>query len=203
MVQHMLLLGVVPPLILLGEPVRMGLDLLPVAGARALLRVLRRRPLALAMTPLAAASVFAVVVCVTHVPAVFDAALRSEPLHALEHLAFLSAGLLLWSVALGADPGARALPAVTAVALLTAAMAPMTAVGIFLATATHVVYAPYEARAGLHAALAEQDPAATAMWAGGLPFAAGIVLVGWAALRREERRQRSREAAAVHIGRRT
>ena len=40
-----------------------------------------------------------------HIPAVFDAALRHTWLHALQHLALLGAGLLLWSAILGPPLG--------------------------------------------------------------------------------------------------
>lgn len=195
MVQHGLLLGVVPPLLLLGEPVRVALDLLGARRGRALLRALRWRPLALLLSPLVALLVFAAVVVAFHLPAVYDAALRSSALHGLEHLAYLGAGLLLWAAVLGADPRARPLSPVAVVGLLTAAMVPMVAVGVALATASGVVYDFYAARAGAAAALAEQRPAATVMWAADLPFAAAIVLAGWASVEREERRQRAREAA--------
>lgn len=197
MAQHMLLLAVVPPLLLLGEPVRVALELLPPRWARRLLVALHRRPLARVAGPGFALALFAAVVVCLHLPPAYDAALESELLHAGEHLAYLLAGLLLWAAAMGSDPQARPLSAVAVVGLLAAAMVPMVAVGVALDTASGVVYSPYAARAGIAGAIAEQGPAATVMWAGDLPFAAAIVLAGWAAVRREERRQRLRETVAA------
>ncbi|MFL5899197.1 MAG: cytochrome c oxidase assembly protein [Solirubrobacterales bacterium] len=202
MVQHMLLLAVAPPLLVLGEPVRVAFDLLPVAGARHLATWLRRPPLATLLNPVVALSLFLLIVLGTHLPAVFDAALESDPLHALEHLGYLLAGLLLWSAAIGADPAAKPLSLIGVTGLLTAAMVPMLAVGVALDTASVVVYSPYAAASGSAAAsgapvaFGEQNAAATAMWAGDLPFILALVLAGWAALKREERRQRLHEAAA-------
>jgi putative membrane protein len=196
MVQHMLLLAVAPPLLVLGEPARVAFDLLPARRARRLAAALRRRPLATLLSPPLALGLFFAVVVGTHVPAVFDTALESDPLHALEHLSYLAAGLLLWSAALGADPAARPLSIVGLTGLLTAAMVPMLGLGVLLETASGVVYAPYAAGTTGAAAMAEQSPAATAMWAGDLPFIAALVLAGWAALKREERLQRLHEAAA-------
>ncbi|HEX2393546.1 MAG TPA: cytochrome c oxidase assembly protein [Solirubrobacterales bacterium] len=196
MLQHMLLLAVAPPLLVLGEPVRVAFALLPAGSARRLSRALRRRPLATLLNPAVALALFVAIVVGTHLPAFFDLTLESDPLHALEHLGYLAAGLLLWSAALGADPAARPLSIVAVVGMLTAAMVPMIAVGVALDTASGVLYAPYAAGSGAGAALAEQNPAATVMWAGDLPFMVAIVLAGWAALRREERLQRLTELVA-------
>ncbi|HET7507468.1 MAG TPA: cytochrome c oxidase assembly protein [Solirubrobacterales bacterium] len=196
MLQHMLLLAVAPPLLVLGEPVRVAFDLLPPRRAQRLAGALRRPPLSTLLNPAVALALFFGIVLGTHVPAVFDTAIESDPLHALEHFSYLLAGLLLWSAAIGADPARKPLSIIGLTGLLTAAMVPMLAVGVALATASGVVYAPYAETQGSPAAFAEQATAATAMWAGDLPFIAALVLAGWAALRREERLQRLRELAA-------
>jgi putative membrane protein len=188
MLQHMLLLAAAPPLLVLGEPGRVAFDLLPPRRAQQLAAALRRRPLVTLLRPVVALSLFFLIVLGTHVPAVFDTAIESDPLHALEHFSYLLAGLLLWSAAIGADPARKPLSIVGLTGLLTAAMVPMLALGVLLATASGVVYSPY--------ALGEQEAGATAMWAGDLPFIAALVLAGWAALRREERLQRLHELAA-------
>jgi cytochrome c oxidase assembly factor CtaG len=192
MVQHMLLIGVVPPLLVLAEPVRAALEGLSAGGGRRLVRALRSRPARIALDPRTAIAAFAAVLVVSHLPAVYDAALRSELLHAIEHLSYLLAGFLIWSAILGADPTARPLSPVGAIGLPAAAMVPMLAVGVALSTASGVVYDPY---GNGPAALADQQTAATIMWAGGVPFAAAIVACGWASLKREERRQLIRERA--------
>lgn len=196
MVQHMLLLAVAPPLLVLGEPIRVAFDLLPVGGARRLAIWLRRPPLATLLNPLVALSLFFLIVIGTHLPAVFDTALESDPLHALEHFSYLLAGLLLWSAAIGADPTAKPLSLIGVTGLLTAAMVPMLALGVLLDTASGVVYSPYVAVAGTATAFGDQNAAATAMWAGDLPFIVALVLAGWATLKREERLQRLHELAA-------
>ena len=40
-----------------------------------------------------------------HLPLLYQAAVESEPIHALEHAIFVLAALLVWSVALDATPG--------------------------------------------------------------------------------------------------
>jgi putative copper resistance protein D len=192
----MLLLAVAPPLLVLGEPVRVAFDLLSPRRARQLAAALRRWPLALLLNPAVALVLFSLIVLGTHIPVVFDAAIESDPLHALEHFSYLLAGLLLWSAALGADPARKPLSLIGLTGLLTAAMVPMLALGVALATASGVVYSPYSAVAGAASAFGDQDAAATAMWAGDLPFIGALVLAGWAALKREERLQRLHELAA-------
>jgi putative membrane protein len=196
MLQHTLLLAVAPPLLVLGEPVRVAFDLLPPRRARQLAEALRRRPLATLLNPVIALALFFGIVLVTHLPAVFDTAIASDPLHALEHLSYLLAGLLLWSAAIGADPARKPLSIVGLTGLLTVAMVPMLALGVVLATASGVIYSPYAATQGAATAFGAQDAAATAMWAGDLPFIAALVLAGWAALKREEHLQRLHELAA-------
>lgn len=198
MLQHMLLLAVAPPLLILGEPIRVAFDLLPPRGARRLADLLRSRPLQALLNPLVALAIFALAVVGTHLPAVFDTAMESDALHALEHGAYLGAGLLFWAAALGADPAAKPLSLIGVTGLLTAAMVPMIAVGVAISTATGVFYLPYAAGTKTAAAISEQDAGATAMWAGDLPFAAALVLAGWAAVKREERLQRLHEQASEH-----
>jgi cytochrome c oxidase assembly factor CtaG len=200
MLQHALLLGVAAPLLALGEPVRVALDLLPPRGARRLVRALRSRPARLLLGPVGALVLFAALLFVTHIPAVYDACLEIDALHGLEHLAYLAVGVLLWTAIVGADPTARPLSLVAVSGLIVAAMVPMMAIGVALATSSHVVYSAYLAHASASAVLAEQETAATAMWAGDLPFALALVLAGWASLSREERAQQRRENAVVERG---
>lgn len=197
MLQHALLLGVAAPLLALGEPVRVALDLLPPRGSRRLARWLRTRPARLLLGPAAALAYFAALLFATHVPAVYDLCLENDLLHGLEHFAYLGAGVLLWTAIVGADPTAKPLSLVAVAGLIVAAMVPMLAIGMVLATSSHVLYSVYLEGASPGAVIAEQETAATAMWAGDLPFALALVLAGWASVRREERAQRRRERAEV------
>ncbi len=54
--------------------------------------------------PLVALPLWALSLCLWHVPAIYQAALTSEPLHALEHAGFLGAGVLMWMALLGPLP---------------------------------------------------------------------------------------------------
>jgi putative membrane protein len=55
--------------------------------------------------PLVALPLWAANFCVWHVPALFDAALRNDGVHALQHSLFLACGMLLWAALLEPLPG--------------------------------------------------------------------------------------------------
>jgi cytochrome c oxidase assembly factor CtaG len=84
MLQHVLLGFVAPPLMLLGLSPRM---------AGRLVRV----PLLRAVTePVPAQVIAGVVMILWHIPALYDATLRSEELHIVEHITFIGAGVVLY-----------------------------------------------------------------------------------------------------------
>ncbi len=88
MVQHLLMTLVIPPLLLVGTP---GWLLRP------LLRLPFGRPIGRALTyPVVAFLLFNAIFVVWHVPALYDLALRNDPVHILEHILFLAAAILTW-----------------------------------------------------------------------------------------------------------
>ena len=87
MAQH-LLLGDLAPLCLLA-----GLTGPVLRPLLALPGVMRLRVLA---NPLVALPIWAANLALWHIPAVYEAAVESSALHALEHIAFFSAGIVLW-----------------------------------------------------------------------------------------------------------
>ena len=100
MVQHLLLMTVAPPLILLGAPWR----LLPQRPVQRLVKLIAR-PLRSAPVQRLAGALTHPVVCwlgaaatlvVWHVPAVFMLGLQSEMWHGIEQASFLATGLLFW-----------------------------------------------------------------------------------------------------------
>lgn len=84
MLQHVLLGFVAPPLMLLGLSPGMVARLLRVPGLRAITE------------PIPAQLGAAAVMIVWHLPPLYDATLYSEPLHVVEHLTFIVAGVLLY-----------------------------------------------------------------------------------------------------------
>jgi putative membrane protein len=88
MVQHLILMMVAPPLVLLGI---CGMRPLPPALAPRL-----RRAWTAVTRPWPAAILFNAVLLVWHLPALYDTTLRNEALHVFEHLTFIAAGVVLW-----------------------------------------------------------------------------------------------------------
>ena len=84
MLQHVLLAFVAPPLMLLGLSPSMAARLARIPGVRALTE------------PVPAQVLAAGVMIVWHLPPLYDATLRNEELHVLEHVMFIASGLLLY-----------------------------------------------------------------------------------------------------------
>jgi cytochrome c oxidase assembly factor CtaG len=109
MLEHVLLGDVGPALCVVAVRGPLLFFLLPPAAARAVAHTepLRRAVSALARPPVAV-STWAAAYAVWHVPAAFELALRSEPVHAAEHVSFGVAGVLVWMQLVG-PPGRRVL----------------------------------------------------------------------------------------------
>jgi len=190
MVQHVLLALVAPPLLLLGRPISLMLRVLPASEARATAGLLRSRPLRLLTQPLVAWSLFSLVLVGTHVPAFYEAALRSEPLHAVEHGAYFWTAVLLWAAVLRAEALPHHVSPLTRVLVLVLAMPPMALIGVALIGWDGVAYPHY-------ADTADQRLAGWIMWiGGGVIVAAATLATGWHALVREEDHQVARDARA-------
>ena len=102
MTQHLLLTVVAAPLLVVGKPVATGLAALPSRSRRTAARArgaIAFAPRAL-RRPLVAFGIVTVAMWSWHAPTLYEAALVSEPVHALEHASFLVASMLAWSVAL-------------------------------------------------------------------------------------------------------
>jgi putative membrane protein len=98
MAQHLLIGDIAPLLLVLGLS---GPLLRPLLAPRPVqrLRVLTH--------PLVALPLWAVDLWLWHWPALYDAALRHDIVHSLEHLCFFTGGALLWTALLGLLPGPR------------------------------------------------------------------------------------------------
>jgi len=105
MLQHELLMVVAAPLFVVGRPLGAFAWALPMAWRRALGSFFHRpgwRVPWLAITgSLSAWLVHAVALWLWHIPAWFEAALRHEGIHALQHTSFLLTALLYWWSVLG------------------------------------------------------------------------------------------------------
>jgi putative membrane protein len=101
MVQHLMLMLIAAPLLVAGAPVLAALWALPRPWRRKIGRWWRRSPrvrtaVAWITTPLVVWLMQLAAMWVWHSPGLYQAALRSERVHSLEHLSLLVAALLFW-----------------------------------------------------------------------------------------------------------
>ncbi len=187
MIQHVLLLSVAAPLIVLGAPWMSLWRPLPLGMRRTLARAFMRSPrlapvrwvCRILSRPVGALLAYSVNLLVWHLPALYDAALRNSSVHALEHITFMGFGILLWAQVIDSPPARASLGYPGRIALLVAAMVPNIALSMVLAFSRSPIY-PYYAqlahRPGGITAFTDQQIAAGIMWvAGDLPFAIAVV----------------------------
>ena len=143
MVQHLVLMMVAAPLLAAGRPLVVVGAALPATGRRRLRRV-ASRPLATALFhPAAVWALGTVVLWGWHLPALYDAAVRNDAVHAAEHLTLLGVAALLWAAVLNRGPRPLAVP--TAVGLLFATMLQSSGLGAVLTLAGAPLYSVHEA----------------------------------------------------------
>jgi putative membrane protein len=178
MVQHVLLLVVAAPLIVLSRPWVRLWRALPLSARRTLARWLsqgqRAEPLRRLSRTLGSPAVSFIAFCgvllAWHVPALFDATLRSEALHALEHTLFFATAVMFWKQVIDSPPLHARLAAPERVVYVIGAMIVSWALAVVLALAPHPLYGFYAhlaSRPGGISALADQQLAAGIMWVPG------------------------------------
>jgi putative membrane protein len=148
MLQHMLLQMVVPPLLLLGGPWLQVWLVVPLSARRWLGRGLVRsrllRVLSRILTPpWVAWLLFLGAIAISHLPAVFDYALRHDAFHESEHAVFLALGLLFWSRALDSPPFRAHLRPPGAVVFFATAMVAESLLALSIMGAHAPWYRPY------------------------------------------------------------
>ncbi|HEV2237624.1 MAG TPA: cytochrome c oxidase assembly protein [Ktedonobacterales bacterium] len=159
MIQHMLLMMVAAPLWVLGTPAW-------------LLRVALRRPVARRVArflthPAVAFTLFNANFWLWHAPALYDATLSNEWLHAFEHLTFLATGVLNWIPI--ESPAPDVLPRLSLpgqIVYLFVSCQPMVLLGAGLTFIQAPLYAPYIAGPRIFgvAALTDQQVGGLIMW---------------------------------------
>jgi putative membrane protein len=171
MVQHLLLMSFSPPLILLAWPALPLLRGLPqwvgrfIIGPFARFELLKR--LARAVThPVVCWLAAALALVGWHIPGAFEAALRWEWLHELEHASFLAAGLLFWWPVVQPWPSSNRWPRWLIPLYLFCATLPCDVLSAFLVFCDRVVYASYLSGPSMFgiSALQDQACAAALMW---------------------------------------
>ena len=182
MAQHELLMTVAAPLLVLGRPLIPFVWALPVSWRRTsgawvnapIVSVTWR-----ALTrPVTAFFIHAVAIWVWHVPALYDRAVTSESMHALQHASFFTTALLFWWVVLKANASREG--TAISIALLFATVLHTGALGAVLTLTSRLLYPVYGATTagwGL-TPLADQQLGGIIMWVpGGLPYVAAALML--------------------------
>jgi cytochrome c oxidase assembly factor CtaG len=200
MAQHVLLLAVAPPLLVLAAPWTRLWQPLPLRFRRAVARAVvvspRAQPLRTAAhtlaRPLVAWTLFDVNMVVWHVPALYDFTLRSEGVHQTEHMLFFATGLLFWGAVVDSPPFRAALDWLWRIAYLVGAILVGWVLSLVLAFAPSPLYPAYAHlahRPGGLTALADQQLAGGIMLVPGslsLSIAVFVFFYRWLAPDRRE-----------------
>ena len=165
MSQHIVLMTVVPPLVVLGRPwPRLWLPF-RLSARRAVGRALAgspafRRGGNVLVRPAVALALQSLAIGVWHVPQLYDAAVRNESVHVLEHVCFVAPALVYWGALLDAPPVRARIDHLRRSMWFAAAMVPGWILAIVLAFASAPVYGAYRS-------LTDQQLAAGVMWVPG------------------------------------
>jgi putative membrane protein len=171
MMQHLLLMAVAPPLILLGAPALPLLQGLPQTVARKVVGPFLRSGLVkwfghFASNPAICwfAAIFALIAW--HVPATFDLALRLNWVHVAEHVCFLTTGVLFWWPVVQPWPSSSRWHRWSIPLYLFCATLPCDVLSGFLAFCDRIVYSSYLSAPRVFdiSPLQDQQCAAALMW---------------------------------------
>ena len=212
MLQHVLLMGIAAPLLVLGAPWNSIWRPLPLGLRRGLAKTVARSP---ACAPLRAAVrplgrpmwawiAFNVDLLAWHIPAVYDLTLRSEAMHVLEHVTFLVFGVLVWAQMIDSPPLRSRLATSQRVYYCVSAMVPGWVLSLVLAFATQPLYSAYAeeaSRPGGISALADQQLAGGIMLGlGSLASTVYVFIALYRWLGEDPARRAARRASAEASG---
>jgi putative membrane protein len=190
MIQHLVLMLLAAPLLLIGTPLRLARQSGVPAIERAAGRVAHSRVLYAVTWPPAAWGLFAATLVGSHFSPLYEAALEHPAVHAAEHGLYLAAALIFWYPVVGLDPSPWRMGYGLRLLYLTAAIPVQSMIGAALSSATRPLYPHYVIAAAARgtSVIADQQVGGAIMWVGGgLPMVSALLLVAaaWAA---EERR---------------
>jgi len=182
MVQHLLLIMVVPALLVVGSPLTLLLQVTQGRTQERIRSVLLSAPVSFLTHPLVGLLIYAAVIIGTHLTSFMDQMMLHPWLHQTEHVLYLVAGYLFLLPLLGNEPIRWKPPYLVRLVVLFIAMAPETVVGIVLLQADHELFPAY---AEVHrmwgpSPLQDLNRGGAIMWAFGdglmMVFIVGVVL---------------------------
>lgn len=187
MVQHILLVAVAPPLLLLGQPLMVIMNGLPQRWRRPIATLPQRVPtltalLTVVTLPIVAWLLHTATLWFWHIPVLYDAAVQNERIHVVEHATFVLTALLYWWTVIPAASHARNAvgPAMGILSVFAMGMQGAT-LGIMLTFWSTPLYPVYVGRSALWhlSTLSDQRLAGLIMWipAGSIYVIAALALL--------------------------
>ncbi len=170
MIKHLLLMTFAPPLILLGEPMKVFWGITPLLArstlGRAWHRPIVQRLARIATNPVLCWTASALTLIAWHVPTLFALGVRSEIGHTVEQAMFLGTGLLFWWPVIRPWPSTSTGPRWSLLLYLFLATLPCDVLSGFLAFSDRVAYPVYFSTPRLFgfSVLEDQQCAAALMW---------------------------------------
>jgi putative membrane protein len=169
MIEHLLLIMIVPALLVLGHPLSTIRDALPEGPRERYVAFLVSKPIGFLTDPLLGIVVYGAVIVGTHLTGFMDQMAMHEGLMTLEQVLYLVAGVWLLLPLVGHEPLRWNVPYVLRLALLLVAMVPDTVVGIVLMQTNSD---PFPTMMAMHPAWSP-DPVHDTNIGGALMWAAG------------------------------
>jgi len=182
MVQHLLMIMVVPALLVIGSPLTLLLQVTQGRTQERVRSVLLSAPVSFLTHPLVGLLLYSGVIIGTHLTSFMEQMMLHPWLHQTEHVLYLVAGYLFLLPLLGNEPIRWRPPYLVRLVVLFIAMAPETIVGIVLLQADHELFPAY---AEIHrmwgpSPLQDLNRGGAIMWAFGdglmMAFIVGVVL---------------------------
>jgi putative membrane protein len=202
MTQHELLMLVCAPLLALGRPLAPMVRALPAGPRRVAAQLLASRAVAGLTTPLAVFLIHGVILWIWHVPSLYEAAIRDERIHLIQHVSFVASACLFWWTMLHGRYGRLGYG--VAVFYVFATAVHSGSLGALAAFSPRPWYALYVERAGhTRDPLLDQQLAGLIMWIPSgvmLTLFALAIFAAWLG-HAEHRRQRGWASSADHFWR--
>ena len=184
MIQHMILITVTAPLLLLGRPMHLALRAIsPKSSGRVIRVTIGRRSVRSVLTfltnPVVAFFLYNGAIVLWHFPQFYDAAILNNTIHVLEHITFLTVALLFWWPIIDPIPRHHKMKRMWAmVSIFFTMMISSNGLGAILTLSDSVIYSPYLANPNPFGwdPHSDQQIGGLIMWVGGGTIWFSIVL---------------------------
>jgi cytochrome c oxidase assembly factor CtaG len=191
MAQHVLLIAVAPPLLVVSAPWMRLWQPLPLGFRRAVARAVALSPRARLLRalahglghPVCAWTLASATLVVWHLPSLYDLTLRNDTVHQLEHALFFFTALLFWGAVVDSPPFRSRLDWIRRSAFVISGMLVGWVLAVVLAFAQSPLYPAYAGlahRPGGLSALGDQAIAAGVMWVpGSLSYTVAVLVFAY------------------------